>query len=101
MCRLTCLGTISARPFDAPGCTFCKEQMLCYKIEKRTSMDYLVFTLGFDLLHDQIRDMACDEAYEYCTQVAMEFFNSKYYEDYSRSEYDALVSFLKETGYIN
>ena len=44
-------------------------------------MSYLVFTLGFDLLHDQIRDMTCDEAYEYCTKVAMEFFDSKYYDN--------------------
>lgn len=100
MCGLTCLGTISARPFDALGCTFCKEQMLCYKIEKRTSMSYLIFTLGFDLLHNEIRHMTCDEAYKYCTQVAIEFVHSKYY-DYNCSEYDALQDFLKETDYIN
>ena len=101
MSGLTCLGTISTRPFDAPGCIFCKEQMLCYKIEKRTSMSYLIFTLGFDLLHDEIEHMTCDEAYEYCTQVAMEFSNSKYYYKYNLSEYDALQDFLKATGYIN
>ena len=64
-------------------------------------MSYLIFTLGFDLLHDQIEHMTCDEAYEYCVQVAMEFFDSKYYEDDSCSEYDALVYFLKDAGYIN
>lgn len=64
-------------------------------------MSYLIFTLGFDLLHDQIRDMTCDEAYEYCIQVAMEFFNSKYYDNCDCSEYDALRDFLKEAGYIN
>lgn len=100
MCGLACLGTISTRPFSAPGCIFCKEQMLCYRIEKRIPMSYLIFTLGFDLLHDQIEHMACDEAYEYCTQVAIEFVHSKYY-DYNCSEYDALQDFLKETGYIN
>lgn len=64
-------------------------------------MSYLIFTLGFDLLHDQIRDMTYDEAYKYCVQIAMEFFDSKYYEDDSYSEYDALVYFLKEASYIN
>lgn len=63
--------------------------------------NYDVFVLGFDLLHDEVQHMTCDEAYEYCYGIVKEFYLSPENADMSLSGYDAMKNFLKRTGYIN
>lgn len=63
--------------------------------------NYGVFVLGYDLLHDEICGMACNEAFNYCQQIYLEFLNSEEYQDMELSEYSALVVYLYNQGYIN
>jgi hypothetical protein len=44
-------------------------------------MDYWVFVLGYDLLHDLLNHLECDIAFEFCQEV---------YNDFEKSEYNML-----------
>ena len=44
-------------------------------------MEYYLFVLGYDLLHDVLGGIECDIAYDICEQV---------YKDFEKSEYKSL-----------
>lgn len=61
-------------------------------------MDYIIFILGYDLLHnwfDQFEDAPCDNVYEACTMIAREFNTYDMEHPTDCSQYDALRAWLK------
>jgi hypothetical protein len=62
-------------------------------------MLYLAFVLGFDLLQEQLKehDLACDEAYDICKNIADDYLKSDYHKDLTISSYDALQKYVLET----
>jgi predicted transcriptional regulator len=61
-------------------------------------LNYIVFILGYDLMHDELSnssDNECDEIYEQCTKIAKEFIKSEEYKDKSCSMYEALENFVE------
>ena len=62
-------------------------------------MDYLVFVLGYDLLHDKLvsaKNKECDTVYDICRAIADDFMWSEYEKDISKSRYDALIDYLND-----
>ena len=57
-------------------------------------MNYFVFVLGYDLLHDVLDGLECDVAYDFCSDVAEDFIDSEY-NDYNRSEYECLEKYVQ------
>lgn len=66
----------------------------------RESFEYYTFVLGYDLLHDEIRQqkLACDEAYEKCKEIIRLFDQSEEIDDLSLSCYEALEKFLNNNN---
>lgn len=63
--------------------------------EKEVEMDYFVFVLGYDLLHDLLDGIECDTAYEFCQSVYTKFVGSSY-DNIWRSEYDCLSKYVRD-----
>lgn len=65
------------------------------------SKEYITFVLGYDELirvrFNEVESMPCDRAYEICNNIAKDFMQSDYYNDFNISMYDALRSYLNET----
>lgn len=40
--------------------------------------NYYIFVLGYDLLHDALDGIACDEAYDLCVELYNDFEDSIY-----------------------
>lgn len=57
--------------------------------------DYMAFVLGYDLLHDYLKDMECDRAWEYCKKVYQDFLGSEYNNELV-NEYDCLYEYVEE-----
>ena len=57
-------------------------------------MNYNVFVLGYDLLHDILNGIECDVAYNICESIYEDFVNSDY-NDLSRSEYEGLSKYIQ------
>lgn len=64
-------------------------------------IDYVMFILGYDLLHDYLdtHSFACDEALDLCEEIAKRFMESNEYKDLSIGLYDALTSYLDNRQY--
>lgn len=58
--------------------------------------NYLVFVLGYDLLHDEFGLLPCDIAYERATLLIEKFMQSNEYLHSKSSSYDALKNWLEE-----
>lgn len=61
---------------------------------------YFIFVLGYDILNEWLNsfdDMPCDVAFSICEIVYLNFRCSKYYNDMSMSEYEALQKYVDET----
>lgn len=56
-------------------------------------MDYYVFVLGYDLLHDVLDGLYCDEAYDLCVNIWNDFCGSVY-NDYNHSGYECLSKYV-------
>lgn len=59
---------------------------------------YLVFVLGYDLLHDKImkcKDKTCDNVFNTMKRIVEMFNESKEAKDFNLSTYDALKKFLE------
>lgn len=63
--------------------------------------DYVMFILGYDLLHDYLdtRGFACDEAMDLCEEIAKRFMESDEYKDMSVGLYDALNNYMDNRQY--
>ncbi len=62
---------------------------------------YLVFVLGYDLLHDKLMqcdEKACDLVFDTLKDIVKVFLDSAEIEDYSLSTYDALRRFLNNNA---
>ena len=57
-------------------------------------MNYYVFVLGYDLLHDVLNGIACDEAYELCRAIYDDFDKSVYNNPY-HSGYECLEEYVR------
>lgn len=57
-------------------------------------MNYYVFVLGYDLLHDVLNGIACDDAYELCTEIYNDFEASIYNNPY-HSGYECLEEYIR------
>lgn len=57
-------------------------------------MDYYVFILGYDLLHDVLDGIECDVAYDFCSNLWDDFCGSPY-NDYNRSGYVCLAKYIE------
>ena len=57
-------------------------------------MNYYVFVLGYDLLHDVLNGIACDDAYNLCLEVYLDFENSVY-NNPRRSGYECLAEYIR------
>ncbi len=57
---------------------------------------YLIFILGYDLLHDRLYNnhIECDTAYNWCRCLVQEFMQSDEYKTMQCSTYDALQQWL-------
>ena len=67
-------------------------------------MNYYIFVLGYDLLHEQLNGIECNIAYEICALVYEDFIDSDERHDLKFSEYEALQQFVKTIDiqkYIN
>ena len=56
-------------------------------------MNYGVFVLGYDLLHNVLAGLECDVAYDFCTELYADFVDSKYNNIYF-SEYMGLSTYV-------
>lgn len=56
--------------------------------------NYLIFVLGYDLLHTEFGLLPCDIAYERATQLIEKFMQSDEYLHSKCSVYDALKNWL-------
>lgn len=54
---------------------------------------YMLFVLGYDLLHDYFEDTECDIAFEECIEIYEGFLVSEYNRDYM-SEYECLAEYV-------
>ena len=57
-------------------------------------MDYYIFVLGYDLLHDDLDGIECDVAYTICTRVFLDFLKAMEDEFYNCSPYGALSGYV-------
>ena len=57
-------------------------------------MDYYVFVLGYDLLHEDLDGIECDVAYRICTRVMLDFAKSVADTWYPRSTYEQLSGYV-------
>lgn len=63
---------------------------------------YIIFVLGYDLLHNKLfysKDPECDITFEKCTKIAEDFLNSEFNVN-MQSLYDCLVEYIKFKRYI-
>lgn len=61
-------------------------------------MDYIIFILGYDLLHDwfnKFEDAPCDNVFEACTMIAREFNIYDIQNPAQCSTYEALQKWLE------
>ena len=58
-------------------------------------MDYYVFVLGYDLLHEDLDGIESDVAYKICITVILDFLRSEY-SSLECSTYTALNRYLRE-----
>lgn len=56
-------------------------------------MNYWIFVLGYDLLHNVLDRLACDDAYELCVSIYSHFLISDY-NDLNKSEYMCLSRYI-------
>lgn len=56
--------------------------------------NYYIFVLGYDLLHDTLKGIACDEAYDLCVELYNDFEDS-IYNNPRFSEYECLSKYVK------
>lgn len=56
-------------------------------------MDYFIFVLGYDLLHDKLNGIPCDVAYQICASIYKDFVKSEYNE-LPHSEYECLSKYI-------
>jgi hypothetical protein len=70
------------------------EELIDGGIEKEKNIGYVAFVLGFDILTDVLKNtmMHCDEAYEYCYELAEEFVGSEY-DDKDTPVYECVYIF--------
>ena len=64
---------------------------------------YLVFVLGYDLLHDQLANSTepeCDLCFERCAKIVEEFMSTDEYTDERVPLYDAFYTWLKNNRYF-
>lgn len=69
-----------------------------------SELNYLVFVLGYDLLHDYLSNVEnnvyeCDNAYDICHSIAHKFLDSKVYkeeEGLKYSTYELLQHWLRD-----
>lgn len=60
------------------------------------TLEYWTFVLGYDLLHDNLKDTPCDEAFNICKSLAIAFMLSDYWENSNKSGYECLQDYLKD-----
>ena len=58
-------------------------------------MNYGVFVLGYDLLHNVLAGLECDVAYEFCVKLYNDYYESKY-NDFWFSEYMCLSKYVDD-----
>lgn len=58
-------------------------------------MNYMVFVLGYDLLHDLLNGIECDVAFEFCQEVYNDFLQSEYNLLYL-AEYTCLAKYVRD-----
>ena len=56
-------------------------------------MNYFIFVLGYDLLHDVLNGIECDIAYDFCVSVYMDFLDSVY-NNLNKAEYECLSEYI-------
>ena len=57
-------------------------------------MNYYVFVLGYDLLHDVLDGIECDIAHDICTEIYNDFEESTYNNPH-RSGYKCLQEYVR------
>ena len=57
-------------------------------------MDYYIFVLGYDLLHEDLDGIECDVAYSICTRVMCGFATAVGDTYYACSTYEALSRYV-------
>ena len=56
-------------------------------------MNYCVFVLGYDLLHDVLDGLECDIAYDFCVELYSDFCES-IYDNPRFAEYKCLSKYI-------
>ena len=67
-------------------------------MEIKNEYNYIVFVLGYDLLHKFIMqqdEQSNDIVYKFCSIIANKFMLSAEYKQYNMSMYDCLVKWIK------
>lgn len=64
------------------------------------SVFYCVFILGRDLLHEELKKLENDTAFEVCYKIIKMFDNSKEIDDMKLSCYEALEEYVKNNKKI-
>ena len=57
-------------------------------------MNYYIFVLGYDLLHDALNGIDCDIAYDFCVNVYNRFEES-IYNNPNFSGYECLAAYVR------
>lgn len=61
----------------------------------KDTVEYWTFVLGYDLLHDKLKNRPCDDAFDICRTFALAFMMSDYNKQ-NKSGYESLKEFLKD-----
>ena len=67
-------------------------------MEITNEYNYIVFVLGYDLLHNfimQQEEQSNDIVYDFCCIIANKFMLSNEYKQYNMSMYDCLVKWIE------
>lgn len=72
-------------------------------MDKENEINYIVFTLGYDLLNDMLSKSEYSEtdiSYDFCNYLAGIFIESTYYENEKYSTYENLKNWIEENEII-
>ena len=72
------------------------------KYQEENEINYITFTLGYDLLNEMLTkpdtadSLECDASYDFCNYLARKFIKTDYYKDMSHSTYEMLQDWIND-----
>ncbi len=76
------------------------------KYQEENEVQYITFTLGYDLINEMLakpnaaEPLECDIAYDFCDYLARKFIKTDYYKDMKYSTYEMLQEWISDNQEI-